>query len=232
MRKFTMLIIAVLFANMTFAQITSTTAGGDWNKTSTWIGGVLPTANDDVIIDGTVYHNNKSDECQNITINSGKTLTSKTSGWPLNVWGDLINNGNLQNNDNFWLQITAHKNITNNGVWTSYGISLSGDSDQTIVGTKPFAVYFIMTQKDNSIIAGSDLSFLGTSLLFYKNNEFVIESGKTVSFSFSDAQVRGEFMPPTNMATNVQFTGGGTVCVKGKYNVDECKFEGITLTKE
>ena len=235
MKKITMLLLAMLSVSITFAQITSTTTGGNWNDASTWLGAVVPTANDDVVIDGIVSHNNKSDACKNLTVNEEKTLTSlnaSVNGWPLKIMGDLINNGSIRNNDaGDWLQISVYKNIVNNGIWTNYGVALIGDSDQIISGNKPIATYFIMTQNPNRIIAGSDLIISGTTLLFYKNNEFVIDSEKTVSIFYSDAQVRGEFMPPTNMARGVQFTGGGTVNTDGKYNLGEAKTEGVTVVK-
>lgn len=235
MRKIITLLLVMFFTSMTFAQITSTTTGGNWNDTSTWLGGVVPTANDDVVIDGTVYHNNKSDACKNLTVNAEKILTSlnaSVNGWPLKIVGDLINNGSIKNNDaGDWLQISVSKNIVNNGVWTNYGVALIGDSDQIISGNKPIATYFIMTQNPNRILAGSDLIISGTSLLFYQNNEFVIDPEKTVSFLHSDAHIRGEFMSPTNMARGVQFTGGGTVKTDGKYSLDEAKTEGVTVVK-
>lgn len=236
MKKITMLFLAMLFVSITSAQITSKTVGGNWNDASTWIGGVVPTANDNVVIDGMVYHNDKSDVCRNLTVNAEKILTSlnaSVNGWPLKIVGDLINNGSIKNNDaGDWLQISVSKNIVNNGVWTNYGVALIGDSDQIISGNKPITTYFIMTQNPNRILAGSDLIISGTSLLFYKNNEFVIDSDKTVSILFSDAQVRGEFMPPTNMARGVQFTGGGKLITDGKYNLDEAKTEGVTVVKQ
>lgn len=235
MKKITTLLIAMLFVSITFAQITSTTTGGNWNDASTWIGGTVPTANDDVVIDGTVSHNTKSDACKNLTVNAEKTLTSlnaSVNGWHLKIMGDLINNGSIKNNDaGNWLQISVAKNIVNNGIWTNYGVALIGDSDQIISGDKPIATYFIMTQNPNRILAGSDLIISGTSLLFYKNNEFVIETGKTVSILHSDAHIRGEFMPPTNMAQGVHFTGGGTVKTDGKYSLDGAKTDGVTVVK-
>lgn len=235
MKKMTILLIAIFSLNMAIAQITSTTTGGNWHDASTWIGGVLPTANDDVVIDGTVYHNNKLDVCKNLTVNADKiltTLNAKMTGWSLKIMGDLINNGSIQNNNDSRFQIGVAGNIINNGVLTNYGIHMNGNSDQTISGTEPIGAYFMQITADNKIVAGSDLSFLGTTLLFYKNNEFLVEPGKTVSISFSDAHIQGEFMPPTNRAQGVQFTGGGTVKLIGQYSVDESNFDGLTLIKE
>ena len=143
-----------------------------------------------------------------------------------------VNNGRIKNNDaGDWLQISVLKKIVNNGIWTNYGVALIGDSDQVISGNKPIATYFIASQNSNRIPAGSDLVISGTTLLFYNNNEFVIDSDKTVSLLHSDVQIRGDFMPPTNMARGVQFTGGGKLITDGKYNLDETKTEGVTVVK-
>src|SRR6185295_4761001 len=40
-----------------FATITSTTTGGDWDNSATWVGGTVPASGDDVIIDGPVTVN-------------------------------------------------------------------------------------------------------------------------------------------------------------------------------
>src|SRR6476620_7724292 len=50
--------------------ITSTSVGGNWSADSTWVGGVVPTLNDDVIIlsTATITVNSLSAECRNLTI--------------------------------------------------------------------------------------------------------------------------------------------------------------------
>lgn len=234
MKKITIVLVAMLFVNLSYGQITSTKNGGNWNESSTWLGGVVPTANDDVVIDGTVYHNNKSDACKNMTVNADKMLTALNAsmqGLPLKIMGDLINNGIIKDNDGYRFQISVGKNIVNNGLWTNYGVVLMGKTDQVISGSKPIAAYFIQTQNENRIIAGSDLLISGTSLLFYKKNEFVVNADIKISIIHSDAQIRGEFMPPTNMAQGVQFTGGGTLITDGKYDLSSTKADGVTVEK-
>jgi len=122
--------------------------------------------------------------------------------------------------------------MVNNGIQTNHGVSLAGDAVQTLSGSRPFSPYFIDTQNENNIIAGSNLTFQGTTLLFYKKNKFIIRPGKTVTFSYSSLHKRTTpFMPPDNTARDVKFTGGGKVLVEGKYNVSEAVFEGVTPEK-
>ena len=51
MKKILLILFISLFQNFIFgATITSTGTGGNWNETSSWVGGIVPTAADDVVI--------------------------------------------------------------------------------------------------------------------------------------------------------------------------------------
>ena len=237
MKKCIVILFALISTGLSYGQIVSTSAGGNWSAPATWVGGVVPTANTDVIIKGTVLHSNKKDACRNLTINVGAVLTTlspQMNGWPLNIHGNLVNKGTIKNNDaGNWLQIAIYRDFVNDGKCVNYGIVFKGESDQTISGTKPVGPYYINMQKENSLIAGSDLVFQGVTLLFYKKNKFVVEPGKTVTLSYSGTHKRIDFyMPKDNLALDVHFTGGGKVIVKGKYDVSQAVFEGVKLVKE
>jgi hypothetical protein len=59
------------------------TGGGDWNTDTTWIGGVVPTAIDNVIIQGNdVVTLAAAGSCANLTMNAGTKLTI-TAGGPI-----------------------------------------------------------------------------------------------------------------------------------------------------
>lgn len=84
--KYLQAIIAGLFLvvlNASAGTIVSQSAGGNWNNTGTWIGGVVPGANDNVFIDGNVTLT-ATTTCNTLQVNSGKTLTIN-SGRTLNV---------------------------------------------------------------------------------------------------------------------------------------------------
>lgn len=93
-------------------------SGGQWMEESTWVEGRVPTYNDDVVINGTVYlklqYNYKS--CEDLTINDGKTLII-TSGVTLTIFGDFINNGTIE--------LENGANINNRTVYTT--LSLDGN---------------------------------------------------------------------------------------------------------
>ncbi len=84
------LVVSLLFLalGLDAQTITSKTTGGNWNNTGTWVGGVIPTSTNSVVIDGAVTVNT-SVTIVNLTINSGKTLT-------MNGANTLSSTGNLQ----------------------------------------------------------------------------------------------------------------------------------------
>jgi hypothetical protein len=108
------------------ATITSTGTGGNWNSGSSWVGGIVPTAADDVVItsgstvtitadataksisvsgtlivnDGVVFTVGSSTTSGNFTVNSGGNFsTANGSGLStVIVYGNYINNGTTD----FW----------------------------------------------------------------------------------------------------------------------------------
>jgi hypothetical protein len=80
--------------------ITSATSG-NWNVASTWVGGVVPTADHNVVIANghtvtVAVTGNGIVRCQNLTINSGGTLTyGPTSQHRIQVHGDVTVSGTL-----------------------------------------------------------------------------------------------------------------------------------------
>jgi hypothetical protein len=81
-------------ATTTNANTVTSAATGNWSLTSTWVGGVVPTSSDNVIIaDGhTVTINNTSAVCNNLTVGGG---TSGILTYPSAVTGELYVYGNL-----------------------------------------------------------------------------------------------------------------------------------------
>lgn len=131
MKKIILLIIASLSINFAMSQITSTTTGGNWSETSTWIGGVVPTSTDNVIIDGTVEVDG-ANECKDLTVNTGNTLTKDNNGRELQVNGSLTNNGTITENNYGAFSINISGDLTNNGTWEYTSIIFAGTSDNRI----------------------------------------------------------------------------------------------------
>ncbi|MCU0443234.1 MAG: GEVED domain-containing protein, partial [Bacteroidia bacterium] len=86
-----------------FTPTTITSAvNGDWNAGATWVGGVVPTANNHVVIAHNVVVTNATAStgiiarCQNLTINPGVTLSYGTgSANLLQVFGNVSIDGTL-----------------------------------------------------------------------------------------------------------------------------------------
>jgi hypothetical protein len=79
------------------AVISSTATGGSWSAPATWVGGVVPTAADNVtIVAGATVTLDVAAAAAALTINAGGRLaTSATTAFALQVGGSLINNGTL-----------------------------------------------------------------------------------------------------------------------------------------
>ncbi|WP_159517808.1 beta strand repeat-containing protein, partial [Sunxiuqinia indica] len=99
--------------------ITSVSTGGLWSDPTSWVGGVVPGAGDDVIIaNGTTITVDSDVTCQSITINGGGSLVVNNST-TLTVTGDWDNSGTF-----------------NSG--TSGTVSFSGSTPAAIRGTTTF----------------------------------------------------------------------------------------------
>ncbi len=118
-------VLFMLSGSLLFSQTTihSTSAGGPWDSTWTWVEGWVPTSNIDVVINGAVYTSN--DACHNLTINPGGVLSHMSWHYTLDVGGDVVNNGVItQNGYNLTLNIAG--DIVNNGTWDNSYTHLTG----------------------------------------------------------------------------------------------------------
>ena len=81
----------------TTAAIASTATGGNWSAATTWVGGVVPTATDDVTIaGGATVTLDVAAVAGSLTVAAGGTLaTSATTNYSLQVGGSVTNNGTL-----------------------------------------------------------------------------------------------------------------------------------------
>ncbi len=174
--------------------ITSKTSGGNWNDPNTWIGGVIPNQNNDVVIDGSVLANNNV--CNNLTINSGGTLQAASPGYccyeyTLTIMGNVINNGMTRNNpDGNWLALKVSGDITNNNSWKHTRTDLMGNADQhlTSAQNKIFESAFKVTDSVGGIIANSALEFsqsidLNGCILNMNNNSLTLNGASATVFN-------------------------------------------------
>ncbi len=221
----------------TGGAIVSTTAGGNWNETTTWIGGVVPTALDSVIIQGTVIanaHYGDAFECKTLTLNDSLKCTNDGNYdyVTLTIYEDLINNGTITYSDGgYGFTLFVKGDITNNGIFEPYLVRLDGNSAQTISSTTTIEVNSFEILNGQDIIAGSELNFVNMSAFnvdpyqgMKEHVNFIIPADKVVSFIW-ESNSMSTYINKTN------FTGGGTIFCKGDVRfIDSTTFSNVKLT--
>jgi len=179
---------------VTYYGIESKPTGGNWNDTNTWVGNVIPTANDNVIINGTVNVTPNA-VCNNIVIVD--TLQTKFEAYcaplyyTLTVNGTIVNNGLIRNDPvgyvcwqtqtyYTYLILDLKGNLINNGAWTPLETHLSGNTTQYISHApgKPLGSNFMNYDTNRAIEPLTDLVFTEN---FNLNNGRLLMGNKYLS---------------------------------------------------
>lgn len=201
--------------------IVSTTSGGNWNDTLTWIGHVVPTADDNVVIDGTVVVNTINSSgylaCNSIVINDSDSLLMTFS---LDVKGDIENNGFVLRSDDVEDYnhpiLSVYGDMLNAGIIKDIRIIFRGDADNELkMGANDTIISTQILKDDSSsyLIIGSDARFkycdfcngdygvLGFDNQYYQikikeNSNYVFDllrssTLRAVVFEGSDASLKG-----------------------------------------
>ncbi|MCD4829030.1 MAG: hypothetical protein K8R90_06330 [Candidatus Cloacimonetes bacterium] len=169
MRLTIIALFIILFASTAIhAQIYSTLGGGVWDDPLTWMGGVVPTAGSNVVIQGPVSVNGLYQACNDIAITADGVLQPiSSSSYTFTVNGDMGNNGAIQNNGtNLYLDVNG--DITNNGTITNHKITLVGSSAQTVSSSpdQPYEPNYFVCSNTGGAVAGSGLEFYGYEVDF------------------------------------------------------------------
>ncbi|MCD4744986.1 MAG: hypothetical protein K8R58_01665 [Bacteroidales bacterium] len=162
---FNLALFLVFSITQTNAQIHSTTGGGAWNDTLTWTTWSIPTATDDVVIQGIVDVTGA--ECNNLMIKANGILQNRSyTNYTLRVNGNVTNNGIIRDYPEWYhLFITVKGDIINNGEWSNEYTYLTGSQDQHLNFSKEFSGYRIEDADNTSaIIADSDITFKHTKI--------------------------------------------------------------------
>lgn len=147
------------------AQIHSTTGGGSWSDTLTWVNWKIPKATDDVVIEGPVDVTGA--ECRNLVVQPNGILQNRSyTNYTLRVNGTVTNNGKIRNFPGWYnLYVTVSGDIINNGEWSNSYTYLTGTADQTLSFTKEFSGYRLEdSNPKTAIIANTDLTFKNTKV--------------------------------------------------------------------
>ncbi|MCX7954130.1 MAG: gliding motility-associated C-terminal domain-containing protein [Bacteroidales bacterium] len=143
------------------ATIVSNAVTGNWNSASSWVGGVIPTSNDSVVIvSGANITLNVNATVYKLKINSGGVLNigdhtlsligNTVLGGNLEIYGTLnLNSGTIQLTGDFILYGTF-----NHGTGT---VTFNGNDAQRMLGNKPTFYHLRSANTNNNLGKGVSL---------------------------------------------------------------------------
>jgi len=220
-REKVLILCFVLVLNGMMAQISSTPAGGNWALTTTWVGGVVPTATDDVIIvaGSNVVVRDPYDASpatvNSLTIDGTVTMGSSSTARKLH--------------SNTFIQINSGGTLTNNGL-AAHQLSMGGDfiinqgTFNALVGSGTIQVTFNGTGAQ--LITGTSTAISFQSLIINKTaGQSLSTSGSISSLSAASfTQMSGDFVSPPTLTvpgnvvlTSGAFTAGDNLNIGGNF---------------
>jgi hypothetical protein len=223
------------------ATRTISNTGGNWNSTSTWVEGIVPTAADDVVAtptSGNLSSNSVTNSCLSLNLtNYTRTLTITSA---LYVYGDVTLGNGTTIGGTTYLYIRANSNITSNGVIIPYLRFVGGDVltinliDDLHVGTQFYlttgtnVTITAITINNNNIYCYGGFYYEGFSRLFgtanliiagtgnlYGNNQFgEIYNPVIINSPSGTITIIGEM----NIATSLTYISGTVTMNSGSIN--------------
>jgi hypothetical protein len=182
--------------------ITATPTGGLWSAASTWVGGVVPTADNHVVIPAgaTVTCDVNIGRCQNITINGtlNYVATSGANLGILNAFGDInIGAGGLLNTmtSTTGKSVNVGGNFNNAGTISFVGVGATNVSTLMWIGGQPSSFNNTGTIQ-NGYIAG---------IMHFNDAGVTYNSPVVVSNQFH--LIRGEVNPNGNLTLGTNIAG-------------------------
>ena len=154
MRKLLLLISFILPLFVAGHNITSTTTGGAWSTTSTWVGGVVPGTNDTATIATTSGHSVTIGGVTvlKVTVNSGAILTVSTGG-SFFVNGLFTNSGSVTGTG-FIILKGSGTVLTGNGDWSGHQNNLSFAGSNQVIDASVSLVKSVGEIVMNTVNAG------------------------------------------------------------------------------
>jgi len=146
------------------ATVRSTIVGGAWSAGSTWVGGVAPTAADDVILDGPVTVAGTT-SCAGLEVAPAGTLRKSAPAPATFVANGPITNAGTIEDGSGVLKLQVGGDIDNDGAWTNAETMLIGASDHRL-SQSPAASFESHLTRD---AAASGVLFLDTPFAILGN---------------------------------------------------------------
>lgn len=146
--------------------IYSTSAGGNWNDTLTWVGHDVPQSNNPVVINGpvTVDANYWYTACGGLTINLGGSLAQGVaSSDQLRIFGSVTNYGTIVGSN---LRIQVRGNLMNYGSIDIFQIDFSGPVDKNLYSNSVLQVEQLYLSDTSDVILLSDITLDSTNCSF------------------------------------------------------------------
>ncbi|MCB0804210.1 MAG: hypothetical protein KDC05_00340 [Bacteroidales bacterium] len=149
--------------------IQSTTDGGLWSASSTWIDDIVPITTDTVVVNGTV-NLDLNTSCALLQISENGMLQNFNSGSAkLTINGGVVNYGTIRNNG-FSLILYVAGDIVQEGVWSNFHTFINGYTDQHFYSPNPFSgLYLTKYNHTGNIIVHNNLELKNTA--FDVNND-------------------------------------------------------------
>jgi len=123
------LFVVSLASHASAETVESTPVGGPWHLGATWVGGTVPLAGDDVVLEGPVTVDGPT-SCANLDLSSGgRVAGGSPTPTTLEVNGTITNAGTIENGVQIFT-IKVGSDLNNDGIWTNWNTICTGTSDQ------------------------------------------------------------------------------------------------------
>lgn len=185
------------------ANISSTGAGGNWNATTSWVGGVIPGQNDVVtIVSGATVTVTSNTTVTSVTLNSGGTLDLAA-----NLTGDITLNGGTLTS-----ATTVSPSVTGN-------ITSIGNNNSTITVNGSTSTLYVAGNITTNTGNNVSLNINGPGVLSVANftvgaNNNVNLNNNSTSSTLSKVVVRNNL----TLSNQSSMTISGVIVVKGTFN--------------
>lgn len=197
MKRLLLLSLLCLLSSLLLADIMSTTAGGNWANSSTWIGGVVPNSSNNVIIQGNVWID-ITGECLNLTIQPGARISNPSNYvGQVTVYGNCMNYGQLVDSGipGGELRMVILGNLTNTNLINCEYVYYASENAHTFSNVGTFSPTHFLNMSVGMVSFLTNLNLTGTHIYL-----------PHLTLSGFQLSLNGGFMEHTNIVG-----GGGAI---------------------